>query len=141
MGRDPKNWSVSLGFVLFLLLNHSSRLLPKDPSISGHHLKFYSVIYNDEPRQVFVYAQDLSTNGSYWHDRIGSRYVETLIGRGNAILLSSGDKIKLCDGTYIVFSVAVIPWVEQTPFEDDVQQTEIDVRYTFRHSAGLAHLQ
>lgn len=53
--------------------------------------------------QGFVYAEDLSTNGSHWQYMRGSHWTEAHIGKGNAVLLSDGEKIRLCDGSCFVF--------------------------------------
>ncbi len=106
-----------------------SQIIVNNPSISNHHLKIYSIIYDDEPRQVFIYAQDLSTNGSYWIFKRGLHYEESFI-TGVAILLSDGDRIKLCDGTSFIYAVATTTQlVGQGPYADHVQEVEINVSY------------
>ena len=57
--------------------------------------------------QGFVYVEDLSTNGSYWQYMRGSHWSEAHIGKGNAVLLSDGEKIRLCDGSRFVFRSAL----------------------------------
>lgn len=106
----------------------SSQIVVNNPSISNHHLKIYSITYDDEPRQVFVYAQDISTNGSRWIYNSGCHYEESSMGRGVAVLLDDGDKIKICDGTCFIFSCGTAKQpVGKAPYADHVQQTEIDV--------------
>ncbi len=51
----------------------------------------------------FVYAEDLSTNGSRWLPKIQCSQRSFSIGKGNAFLLSDGDRIVLCDGTLFAF--------------------------------------
>lgn len=118
----------------FTLIAHcSSQIIVLDPSVSNHHVKVYSVICNDETPQAFVYALDLSSNGSYWVYRRGSRKERALIGRGNAILLSGGDRIELCDGSCFFFNVAEVVKtsepVGQRPYANSVQEMEIDVSH------------
>ena len=68
-----------------------SQLLCFDPTVSNRHLKIYSVVHDllsDSEIAPLVYAEDLSSNGSYWEN--------SLIGRGNgAVLLSDSDKIRI----------------------------------------------
>lgn len=52
---------------------------------------------------MFVYAKDLSTNGSYWRHKHDNRWREYLIGKGSAVLLSDGDKLRLCNGSSFIF--------------------------------------
>ena len=80
-----------------------------EPTISNRHLRIYSIVYeaNVDPMQGFVYAEDLSTNGSYWQYIRGSHWSEARIGKENAVLLSDGDKIRLCDGSCFVFRSAL----------------------------------
>ena len=84
-------------FSLCLKLSNScSQFIISDPSISKKHLRIYSVVYdNDNPEEVdvLVYAEDLSSNGTYWNG--------SLIGRGNGgFLLSQDDKLKLAPNIY-----------------------------------------
>ena len=106
IGRDSKSWSP----ILFIgwhnnFANFSSQIVVKEPTISNRHLRIYSIVYeaNNDPMQGFVYAEDLSTNGSYWQYMRGSHWTEAHIGKGNAVLLSDGEKIRLCDGSCFVF--------------------------------------
>ena len=80
-----------------------------EPTISNRHLRIYSIIYeaNSDPIQGFVYAEDLSTNGSYWQYMRDSHWSEAHIGKENAVLLSDGDQIWLCDGSCFVFRSAL----------------------------------
>ncbi len=53
---------------------------------------------NDNPEEVdvLVYAEDLSSNGTYWNG--------SLIGRGNGgFLLSQDDKLKLAPNVFLDF--------------------------------------
>ena len=76
----------------------------KDVTVSRQHLQIYTVAYDEESHQcVFVYAKDLSTNGSYWRYKHGDDWKETRIGKGSAVLLSDGDKIRLCNGSSYAF--------------------------------------
>lgn len=80
-----------------------------EPTISNRHLRIYSIVYeaNIDPMQGFVYAEDLSTNGSYWQYMRGNHWSEADIGKENVVLLSDGDRIRLCDGSCFVFRSAL----------------------------------
>ena len=97
IGRDPKSW-YACWLSQNISTNLNSQIVRSNPSISNRHLRIYSVIYeaNIEPIQGFVYAEDLSTNGSFWQYKRGSHLTESLIGRCNAVLLSSGDQVRFC---------------------------------------------
>ncbi len=91
-------------------------------------------MYNDEPRQAFVYAQDLSTNGSRWIYKSETRNEEAVIGRGHAVLLTDGDKVRICDSTCFTFGAAAIS--KPINFKLDagytqVQKKEMDVSTDF----------
>ena len=85
-----------------------SQILLNDMTISNQHLRIYSVIY-DLNVERFVYAEDLSRNGSYWLYKRNDCWKKHLIGRGNAFLLSNGDRIRLCDGSSFVFRSVPFP--------------------------------
>ena len=90
------------------IANLNSQIVVNEPTISNRHLRIYSIVYeaNIDPMQGFVYAEDLSTNGSYWQYMRGSHWIEAHMGKENAVLLSDGEKIRLCDGSCFVFRSA-----------------------------------
>ena len=99
-----------------------SNIVLRDPSISNTHLRIYSILYEslDETNLHFVYAQDLSTNGSCWRTRYNG---EHMIGKGNVILLEDGDQVNLCDGSIFRFRCASkIVRPEEDP---DLEQQEM----------------
>lgn len=107
----------------------SSQILLSDPTISNRHMRIYTVIY-DSTVEPFVYAEDLSTNGSRWLFRKGHVWKSWPMGRGEAFLLSSGDKIQLCDGSSFVFRPA--PFAQDIPQEAELsalQAVERDVEH------------
>lgn len=111
-----------------------SQIVVDVPSVSNNHLKIYSIMYNDEPRQAFVYAQDLSINGSKWIYKSGICDEEAIIGRGHAVLLSDGDKIRICDSTCFMFGAAAISMpmnIEPDAEYTQIQKKELDVSTTF----------
>lgn len=112
----------------------SSQIVLNDPTISNRHMRIYTVIY-DNTVEPFVYAEDLSTNGSRWLFRKGGVWKSWLMGPGNAFLLSSDDKVQLCDGSSFVFRSA--PFVQDIPQEAGTwasQAVERDV-HTLLHSS------
>jgi pSer/pThr/pTyr-binding forkhead associated (FHA) protein len=108
----------------------NSRIIIDDPSISNHHLRIFSTIYDadEEPVQGFVYAEDMSTNGSYLRYRRGDTWAESSIGKGNAVLLGDQDQIRLCDGTVIGFdAVASTMPTGQSEEVNHIQEQEQEV--------------
>lgn len=84
--------------------NLLSNVTLTDPTVSNQHLRIYTIAYTEDKHQrIFVYAKDLSTNGTYWRYKHGNHWKELLIGKGNAVLLSDGDKIRLCNGSSFAF--------------------------------------
>ena len=95
-----------------------------DVSISKKHVRIYSVIYDltVDNMEVFVYAEDLSTNGSAWLPNIEGSQKRFSIRKNRAFLLSDGDKILLCDGTSFMFVSRACPGEL-----DEIQEMEKDV--------------
>lgn len=105
----------------------SSQLVLSHPTISNRHMRIYTGIY-DNTIEPFVYAEDLSTNGSRWLFRKGDVWKSWPMGPGDAFLLSRGDKVQLCDGSSFVFRPA--PVVQDIPQEAEpcaLQAVERDV--------------
>ena len=108
----------------------NSRITIDDPLISNHHLRIFSTIYDadEEPVQGFVYAEDMSTNGSYLRYRRGDAWAEFSIGKGNAVLLSDQAQIRLCDGTVFGFdAVASTKTIGQLEEVNRFQEEEQEV--------------
>ena len=91
-----------------------------DQTVSCRHLKIYSIIYDqDDLRDVkpLIYAEDLSSNGTYWN--------EALIGRGNsAVLLNHGDRLRISPRITLKFH-ALLDY--ETDGADDSQILEMKV--------------
>lgn len=108
-------------------LTSLSQLLLDDLTISNRHIRIYSVIY-DETTEPLVYAENLSRNGCSWLQKRDFRYHKYSIGKGNAFLLSNGDKITLCDRSTFIFRA--IPFIQSgLQVEDllDLKKLEIEV--------------
>lgn len=77
----------------------SSQWTFRDPRISNRHVKIYSIVFDQCAKaeiKPLVYAEDLSSNGTYWND--------LFIGRGHsAVLLSDGDELRLSPSCTLVF--------------------------------------
>lgn len=100
-----------------------------DFTISNKHIRIYSVIY-DETTEPFVYAENLSRNGCYWLRKKGSRYEKYMISKGNAFLLSDGDKITLCDLTTLIFRAT--PFLQSGPqVEELLKLKRLEIEVTF----------
>lgn len=81
-----------------------SNIIVTDLTVSNKHLQIYSIAYTEDDHQrIFVYAKDISTNGSFWRYKYNDYWREYLIGKGRAVLLSDGDKLRLCDGSSFTF--------------------------------------
>lgn len=104
-----------------------------DATISNWHLRIYSIIYDSSvvPVLCFTYAEDLSSNGSYWLYETDGHWQEYLIGKGHAVLLSDGDRVRLCDGSCFVFSFSASCHLI-THMEDDDNQAEMDMDDFYR---------
>ena len=72
---------------------------------------------NPEEVDVLVYAEDLSTNGTYWNG--------SLIGRGNGgYLLSQDDKLKLAPDVFLDFQACTdLSHVEHFDATQEVEMT------------------
>jgi FHA domain len=81
-----------------------------DPTISNVHLKVYVIGFDEEDSvSPLVYAEDLSSNGTYWNG--------TFIGRANgAFLLSHGDEIRLSSTITLLFK-SVLGSAEEAELE------------------------
>ncbi|KAL9028287.1 MAG: hypothetical protein Q9196_003324 [Gyalolechia fulgens] len=79
-----------------------SHIVLEDPTISNVHLRIYSIRY-DPGIEPFVYAENLSTNGVQWLSEDHKTLGPFPIPKGEAILLSNGDKLLLSNRTVFVF--------------------------------------
>lgn len=70
-----------------------------DPQISNRHIRIYSVVFDTaETSEVggeginpLVYAEDISTNGSWWNgQRMGCRCGSVLLSTGDVLTLANG---------------------------------------------------
>lgn len=107
-----------------------SQIIRETPSISNVHVKIYSIFGE---HNAFVYAEDLSTNGTFWRYQGKARWLESRIGKNKAVLLSDGDQIRLCDGSCYVFNAVAAS--TRTEFMEDanlVQRKEIEVGLKFK---------
>ncbi|KAI4236776.1 MAG: hypothetical protein LQ349_002330 [Xanthoria aureola] len=73
-----------------------------DPTVSNLHIRIYSIRY-DPGVEPFVYAENSSMNGLDWLYQSGTSWYVYRIPKGEAVLLSSGDKLRLCDKTLFTF--------------------------------------
>lgn len=85
-----------------------SQIVLTDPTISNVHIRIYSIRY-DPDVEPFVYAENLSLNGVAWLHQRGTKCEAFPIAKGKAVLLSNGDKIKLCDRTTFTFETRLPP--------------------------------
>lgn len=114
-----------------------SQIVLRSMTISNRHLRIYSVIY-DQTIEPFVYAENLSRNGSRWLFKKLANWKSYPMGNSASFLLSNGDRLQLCDGTLLTFYAA--------PFRQDVQQLEDSLalqtveRKVLRFSSSLSRV-
>ena len=108
-----------------------SHIVLDDMTISNRHLRIYSIIYdlNDLNIDPFVYAEDISTNGSRWLPKIRCPQMPYSIGKNRAFLLSDGDRMLLNDHVSFEFSCTSIKRLPQTDQSNETQELEKDVSY------------
>ena len=82
--------------------NVPSQIALQDPTISNVHLRIYSIRY-DQGVEPFVYVENLSVNGVDWLHQRHEEWGPCPILHGEAILLSNGDRLCLCDQTVFTF--------------------------------------
>ncbi|KAI4278763.1 MAG: hypothetical protein L6R35_006076, partial [Caloplaca aegaea] len=78
------------------------QIVLRDQTISNVHLRIYSIRY-DSGVEPFVYAENLSPNGVEWLRQRNGVWEAFPIPNGKAILLSNGEKLRLCDRTVFKF--------------------------------------
>ncbi|KAL8689292.1 MAG: hypothetical protein Q9218_005004 [Villophora microphyllina] len=93
-----------------------------DPTISNVHLRIYSIRY-DPGVEPFVYAENLSMNGFEWLHQRGTAWDAFPVSKGKAVLLSGGDKIRLCNQTIFLFETRLrasqlLTWTQHQEQED-----------------------
>jgi hypothetical protein len=87
-------------------------------------LRIYSVVFDEEQDYTedvvspLVYAEDLSTNSTYWNGAFIGKNV-------NAVLLSDGDELRVSPRVTIRFRTTVMHLPEYKPI---VQAMEMTVR-------------
>ncbi|QGA16780.1 hypothetical protein EYB26_004450 [Talaromyces marneffei] len=96
---DPR--SISAFEVLIVGRNRKTcQYVFDDACVSNQHVQIYTVIYDlEHPLDIppLVYAQDVSTNGTFWNgQRIDRR-------NGGAVLLSDGDILRLSSNSFLEF--------------------------------------
>lgn len=102
--------------------NAISDLVFDDTRVSGQHLRIYTVVYDFEnPLEIapLVYAQDLSTNGTFWNgQRIDRR-------DGGAVLLSDGDILRLSPNSFLEFRSECQSEMPLTPVQKEESKVVI----------------
>lgn len=101
IGRHARSWYMFL-FWKREPTNTDSGIILHDSSISNVHLRFYSIRY-DADVEPFLYVQNLGRNGTHWLFLHGERRDSYPIPVCTSILISSGDRVRLCDGTTFEF--------------------------------------
>lgn len=86
------------------------------------HIRIYSIRY-DPGIEPFVYAENVSLNGFDWLHQHGTTWDAFPVSKGTAVLLSSGDRLRLCDQTTFVFETRLpasqlVTWTQHQEQED-----------------------
>ena len=132
IGRDSKTWSDHSNHPVIDPADISSDIVLTDPTVSNQHVQVYTITYiEDNNQRIFTYAKDLSTNGSYWRYKHGNHWKELLIGQGKAVLLSDGDRVRLCNGSSFIFRN--VPRGSQCPEGSSIIEDE-DVKVGLTYS-------
>jgi len=103
-GTEDKlgNSEIGDGRDLFIDRDYNTcQIVCEAPSISNVHVRIYSIF--GEVDAFVVYMEDSLTNSTLWCYKKNIEY-RSRIGRGNAVLLSDIDQIRLCDGSCYSFS-------------------------------------
>ena len=93
-------------------------------------MRIYSIVYDEETKEVepFVYAQDLSSNGhNAWLHKKTHCWEPYVLSKGASVLLSHGDRLRLCDGTIFLYYSSMQLYVS-LPEPDELRELEKDVR-------------
>ncbi len=96
--------------------------------ISNRHFRIYSIVYDTET-EPFVYAEDLSSNGNNtWLYKREQCWESCLMSKGTTFLLSHRNKLRLCDGTMLIY---YCDWISQKSASpeavDELRKLEIEV--------------
>ncbi|KAL9098233.1 MAG: hypothetical protein Q9163_006072 [Psora crenata] len=116
LGRDPRKCQIHIN----------------DPSVSGQHLRIYSVCYDEDDTSVepLVYAQNLSVNVALWSYGDDVRRQWYKIRKGQAILLSEGDALRVSPRgrvfSFKAYASLSAPSTEQDPIEE-LEQRDLAV--------------
>lgn len=104
-------------------IDSCSDVVLEDVTVSNQHLRIYSILFEQEDVSdipPLVYAEDLSSNGSYWNG--------TLMGRGNGgVLLSDGDVLRISPRH--AFSYCGVDSLPPEP-RDEIQEREKKVDWS-----------
>lgn len=95
-----------------------------DPTVSEWHLKLYSIVHDKSGKsdiEPLLYAEDLSTNGTYWNG--------TLIGKDNGgFLISDRDELSISPSITLTFHAED---VHERKVGDSLQKSDMGVRWPF----------
>lgn len=82
-------------------------------------MRLYSIDY-DGIIEPFLYIEDLSSQGNNtWLYKRDKHWERIVMSKGSIILLSHGDRIRLCDGTVFAFRSAHLSQAPSRPAEED----------------------
>ncbi|KAF1947125.1 Pkinase-domain-containing protein [Clathrospora elynae] len=102
-----------------------------DLTISRLHLRIHCILYELDPVAAiapFVYATDLSANGTYLKksntECTASQGPGILMGHNNTFLLDNGDELRISDTVSLIYwSIRPVELVELTPVQEREKST------------------
>lgn len=108
--------------------NRCSRVVVDAPWISNQHIRMYSIIYSDDV-EPFLYVEDISSQGSNtWLYKRKRQWERIVMSKGSVMLLSDGDRLRLCDGTVFAFRSYQTAQSSMAPTaKDELREQEMDV--------------
>ena len=102
--------------------NSYSQLVFENLQVSNHHVKIYSIVHDVEGKSgigPLVYAEDLSSNGTYWNG--------SLMGKHNGgFLLRDGDQLGIYPKIILTYHSELSGDFDDWKF-DKVQEEEMRV--------------
>ena len=97
--RKRSSKLASWALISYYKANFHSQIVFNDLTVSNKHVKIYSISYdqsNCSNIKPLIYAEDLSSNGTYWNG--------SLVGKTNgAVLLSDGDVLRISPRISLLF--------------------------------------
>ena len=101
-------------------------------------MRIYTIIYTEDV-EPFVYVEELSSQGSNtWFYKCRKHWERIIMSKGSVMLLSHGDRLRLCDGTVFAFRSYRTAQSSTAPIDkNEPREREIDVSQHHGYSRFL----